>query len=254
METYLDEFREAKNFSANSSLTRFGKNEKTRNRPTQAYDLENVQKNANNTFQNFKKSNAFGSTIINRCKSKELNFFIEKASRMVREISGQREQSFTRSVGRDNSGSVEKRNYEFTDASPLIPSTRISLQREKSELSQSINANLASHFRTRTVNSGKAFQPLSSIKCLTQKNSFVGMRSIAEENPLRTGNVVRNRASLKTNPCSSSLVRTPEDQKDTDRASTVSRDNPFETESRKSYQDNLALKCTKSVRLDMSPK
>lgn len=196
----------------------------------------------------------FGSTIINRCKSKELNFFIEKASRIVRELSNQREQSYAKSAGRDNSSSVEKRNQDFTDASPIIPSTRISLHRENTELSQSINANLASHFRTRTVNSGNAFQPLNSIKCLTQKNSFVGQRNITEENPIKTGNVVRNRASLKTNPCNSSLVRSGDDAKDTDRRSVASQDNPFEVAKSTSYRENLNLKCTKSVRLDMSPK
>ena len=101
-------YREARNLS----LKNLEKHKKTRNIVKQSYDLSNFEKNVNNTYQTMKKKLPFGSTIMNRCKAKELNLYIEKASRMMRELSSSKPVSAQNSIERYHSRSIDQVNPE----------------------------------------------------------------------------------------------------------------------------------------------
>lgn len=132
------------------------------------YDLHRFEADVNKSCQSKKP---FGSTLMNRCKSKNLNMFIETASKMVRGLSAQRDIARKGSV-RTHNNSVEKRNSGIIDASPLIPSKQISLQKDASNFSKFYHSNFASHYRTKTMNVDDALK-YSGFKSMTQKNSFI---------------------------------------------------------------------------------
>ena len=56
---------------------------------------------------------ASGNTIINRCKEKELNMCIEKASRIMRELSNTKRINTQNSLERAHSHSIDHENSEF---------------------------------------------------------------------------------------------------------------------------------------------
>jgi hypothetical protein len=97
----------------NVNLRDLDKSSSSRNIQMPVNDLHRFQANVNKSCQNKKP---FGRTLMNRCKSKNLNMFIETASKMVRGISAQRDISRRSSV-RTYNNSVKKRNSVITDAS-----------------------------------------------------------------------------------------------------------------------------------------
>lgn len=98
-----------------------------------------------------RKKASFGTSIMNRCKAKELNMFIEKATRMVNHLNSKKAaHSVNLSVGRTHSHSIDNRLSEVIETSPVIPSKFITLSNEKNALTKTFSSASGSHFRTRS--------------------------------------------------------------------------------------------------------
>lgn len=87
---------------------------------------------------------------------------------MMRELSASKPTSTQNSVGRN---SIDNDSTDMCEASPFIPSARISLEKEESPFSKSINTSFATHTRTRTSNPVPK-QHEMQYKSATQKYSF----------------------------------------------------------------------------------
>jgi hypothetical protein len=98
-----------------------------------------------------RKKTSFGTSIMNRCKAKELNMFIEKATRMVNHLNSKKAaHSVNLSVGRTHSHSIDNRLSEVIETSQVIPSKFITLSNEKNALTKTFSSASGSHFRTRS--------------------------------------------------------------------------------------------------------
>lgn len=210
--------------------------------------MNNFEGNVNKTYQNMQNKMRFGSNMMNRCKSKELNMFIEKASNIVRELSAQREISKTSAI-RTLSYSIDKKNSEISDTYPLVPSTRISLKKDDETFRQSFNSNIATHYRTKTVNVKNALQ-FSNFKFMTQKNSFIERQEPIVDSQAEIIKNSRNRGSMKTSVSRLSNLAKGLDQNTHVRYTSISEENPFEIASSKAwYSRSKNMKCTKNVHL-----
>ena len=151
--------------------------------------------------------------------------YIEKASRIMRELSNTKRISNQNSFERAHSHSINRENSESWEPSPLIPSTRISLLEKQSDSSNTFNANFVAHLRNRTMNSsaGKNF------KSLTQKNSFIG-KSAAKPSYLKRGKI-EYRGSCQTSATrNNSLNKNIANSYGTKRNLSISQDSPLEVE------------------------
>lgn len=211
----------------------------------------------NNTYQNIQNNLKFGSSIIHRCKTKELNMFIEKASRMARELSNNKCISTQNSIERVNSLSIGQRNSDCGDPSQFIPSTMISLQNNQKYFNKTFNSNFAKNNRTRTSNR-KTGLKMIKFNSITQKNSFSNQTS-TQNTPLKDNTDYKRgnrcyRGSLKTSVTrQNSLNKNIAESCGQKRNLSMSQDSPFEIESI-NYSKNQNLKYTKNIHLDLSPK
>lgn len=92
----------------NLSLTEINSQRKTRNIENRVQNVAETFKSNMHSSNKSHTKNPFGTSIINKCKSKELSMYIEKASRMVHQLSARREASSNReSLERVKSHSID---------------------------------------------------------------------------------------------------------------------------------------------------
>lgn len=202
-----------------------------------------------NSYTDHKKS-AFGTTIVNKCKTKELNMFIEKASRMMTLWNSQKEHSVgAKSDTRTHSQSIDVKKYEPMDVSSIVPSTRISLLKDNECFSSTMN--LKTHFRNQTSDLQGGLKP-GCFKSMTQKNSFVEKQEALAITPVK-GHY--NRGSLQASATrNQSLEKTLQEAHTYSVNSPIKNDNPFEVTSRNTSSDKKVWKCTQNMKFQYSPR
>jgi len=145
------------------------------------------------------QKNYFGKTIMNKCRSRELSMYIKKATWVVNEISKAKEiNSANRSLERNHSQSTEKRGTNIIEVgSSLIPSTKITLEKDENPFTRSFNKNINMNKYHGHPHSAGIFRP-TPFKSMTQKNSFIDTKETMDDTPNILKYETNNRLSLQT--------------------------------------------------------